>query len=141
MRRIALLLVFIILVRVLQNSSTTFVQGAASPENAPAGTGGVGTVRWFIKTVDSANDVGRRLSVAIDPLRGTTYVSYFNNTNKDLKAAKYVGTGGNCGANNDWQCEIVDSNGAVRYRRQREWGRRIPLHRPGQCRQPAHSLL
>jgi hypothetical protein len=74
-----------------------------SPASAP----------WFVITVDSPNDVGQHVSVALDPASGTSYVSYYDATYNDLRMAKYVGSGGNCGPNNDWYCETVDSSGDV----------------------------
>ena len=63
---------------------------------------------WFNITVD-AYDVGQYTSVAIDPSNGITYVSYYDATNQALRMAKYVGSGGNCGPNNDWSCQTIDS--------------------------------
>ena len=74
-----------------------------SPASAP----------WFRSKVDSPNDVGQHVSVAIDPDNGITYISYYDATYKDLRMAKYVGSGGNCGPNNDWSCETVDHGGDV----------------------------
>ena len=74
-----------------------------SPASAP----------WFIDTVDSPNDVGQHVSVAIDPDNGTSYISYYDATYDNLRMAKYVGSGGDCGPNNDWSCETVDSAGDV----------------------------
>ncbi len=67
---------------------------------------------WFIETVDSGSGVGSHVSVAIDD-SGTTYISYYDSTNKNLKMAKYVGSGGNCGSDNDWFCLTLDSSGDV----------------------------
>jgi hypothetical protein len=74
-----------------------------SPASAP----------WFVDTVDSVTDVGRHVSVAIDPASGTTFISYYDATNGDLRLARHVGTGGNCGPNDAWMCETVDSAGDV----------------------------
>ena len=74
-----------------------------SPASAP----------WFINTVDSPNDVGQHVSVALDPDNGTSYISYYDATYDNLRMAKYVGSGGNCGPNNDWSCETVDYAGDV----------------------------
>jgi hypothetical protein len=74
-----------------------------SPASAP----------WFIDTVDSATDVGRHVSVAIDRESGMTFISYYDATSGDLRLARYAGSGGNCGPNDAWICETVDSNGDV----------------------------
>ena len=74
-----------------------------SPASAP----------WFIITVDSPNDVGQHVSVALDPASGTTYISYYDATYANLRMAQYVGAGGNCGPDNAWWCETVDSAGDV----------------------------
>jgi len=65
---------------------------------------------WFNITVD-AYDVGQYTSVAIDPFNNTTYVSYYDATNKALRMAmnRGFGSGGNCGPNNSWLCQTVDS--------------------------------
>jgi len=67
------------------------------------------TAPWFISEVDSGPRVGSHVSVAIDD-NGTTYISYYDSDNKNLKMAKYVGMGGNCGPDNDWSCETVDDS-------------------------------
>jgi hypothetical protein len=74
---------------------------ADSPANAP----------WFNIEVDTPNDVGQYTSVAIDPFNNTTYVSYYDATNKTLRMARNrgFGSGGNCGPNNSWLCQTVDS--------------------------------
>ena len=74
-----------------------------SPASAP----------WFINTVDSDTDVGRHVSVAVDPESGMTFISYYDAANRDLRLARYVGSGGNCGPNDAWICETVDSDGDV----------------------------
>ena len=73
---------------------------------APASTS------WVIDTVDTSHDAGQHVSLAIAP-DGTAYISYYDTTYDDLRMAQYVGTGGNCGPNNDWMCETVDSVGNV----------------------------
>ena len=69
--------------------------------------------RWFTTEVDTGEDVGQHTSLSIDPTFGIPYVSYYDTTNKDLKVAWYVGTGGNCDANSAWRCRTVDSEGDV----------------------------
>jgi hypothetical protein len=66
---------------------------------------------WKINMIDSASPVGQHVSVAID--RGKVFISYYDNVNKDLRLARYVGTGGNCGPDNTWQCQMVESIGDV----------------------------
>ena len=63
---------------------------------------------WYRKKVESSLlDEGLYVSVALDN-SGTPYVSYYEANHKDLRMAKYVGAGGNCGTNNFWSCETVD---------------------------------
>ena len=66
---------------------------------------------WFNIDVDTPGDVGQYSSVAIDPFNDTTYVSYYDTTNKALRMAmnRGFGSGGNCGPNNSWLCQTVDS--------------------------------
>jgi hypothetical protein len=66
---------------------------------------------WKIITADSSTDVGPHVSVDIN--YGKTFVSYYDAEYKDLRLAMYVGSGGNCGPNNTWHCQIVDSIGDV----------------------------
>ena len=51
--------------------------------------------------------------MAIDPDNGITYISYYDTTYKDLRMAKYVGSGGNCGPIGNWWCKKVDIDGDV----------------------------
>lgn len=75
-----------------------------SPASAP----------WFIDTVDSVRDVGRHVSVAIDPGSGMTFISYYNKAEGGcLYLARHVGSGGNCGPNHTWNCQLLDSFGSV----------------------------
>ena len=72
-------------------------------------TGSAANAPWVNIEVDTPGAVGQHTSVAIDPSNGFTYVSYYDATNKALRMAQYVGTGGNCGPNNDWSCQTIDS--------------------------------
>ena len=85
-------------------------QPTAYPAPVGVSAGSAATAPWFISTVDSV--FGSQVSVAIDD-SGTTYISYYDAAQKDLKMAKHVGSGGNCGADNDWSCETVASSGDV----------------------------
>lgn len=66
---------------------------------------------WYINTVDTDTNVGQHVSVDIN--YGKIFISYYDEFKKDLRLARYVGTGGNCGPSNTWQCQIVDSIGDV----------------------------
>jgi hypothetical protein len=64
---------------------------------------------WKCVMIDGAYgaNVGKYTSIAIQA-PGTPYISYYDETNQNLKMAKYVGSGGNCGPSGDWSCETVD---------------------------------
>ena len=64
---------------------------------------------WFNIDVDTIGDTGQYTSVAIDPSSGTTYISYYDATKEVLRVAVNVGSDGNCGPNNEWECQTVDS--------------------------------
>lgn len=55
----------------------------------------------------------RYVSLALDPVDGRPYISYYDANYEGLRMAKYVGSGGNCGSNNNWECELVDNDGNV----------------------------
>jgi hypothetical protein len=65
-------------------------------------------ISWTVETVEEGGQLGNYVSVAIDPESGTTYISYFDTEYDDLRVARYVGSGGNCGPGNGWTCEVVD---------------------------------
>ena len=67
---------------------------------------------WIIERVDQDKAVGEYVSVAIDQ-NDKTYISYYDADNKNLRMASYVGTGGICGPNFSWWCELVDTDGKV----------------------------
>ena len=97
---------------VAQNSS---LDEASAIPVAVAAAASEGTVSWFIDTVDgsASDDRGQHVSVAIDPSDGTIYVSYYDATDGDLRWARTVSSGGNCGPDNAWYCETVASTGDV----------------------------
>jgi len=86
-------------------SSEAVGASASSAANAP----------WFNIEVDTPGNTGQYTSVAIDPVNDTTYVSYYDATNKTLRMAmnRGFGSGGNCGPNNSWLCQTVDSTYGV----------------------------
>jgi hypothetical protein len=72
------------------------------------------TVPWFKTQIDTTEDVGRHVSVAIDPISGATLISYHDKgLGGTLNLARPVESGGNCGPNNTWRCMILDSFGTV----------------------------
>jgi len=82
---------------------TVISAGTTSPASAP----------WFIETVDSTGDIGRHASVAVDPGSGMTFISYHDrDEGGTLNLARYLGSGGDCGPDNAWNCQLLDSFGS-----------------------------
>jgi hypothetical protein len=67
---------------------------------------------WLSGAVDSGDDVGAAVSIEFDPIRDITYISYYDQAHGDLRVARSVASGGNCGPMGDWSCEIVDGDAA-----------------------------
>jgi len=74
------------------------------------GSGGTGcaTTAWTCVTVDSTGQVGYQSSIAVDAT-GKPWISYLDNTNLDLRVARYVSSGGSC-ADAAWSCTTVESS-------------------------------
>jgi hypothetical protein len=68
---------------------------------------------WFIGIVDGTREVGYNVSVATDPVTGDMYISYYEGNDGDLWLARTGAPTGNCGPNNAWECQVVDSAGVV----------------------------
>jgi hypothetical protein len=68
---------------------------------------------WINREIDTPPDKGQHVSVAIDPSTGEIWVSYYDVTNQDLRVALYMGQNGNCGTDDSWRCQTVDSAGDV----------------------------
>ena len=92
--------------------STVALQPDAGREDATQ-LAAASNAPWRTGAVDTTDDVGAHVSIAVDPQTGTIYMSYYDATHGDLRVARYVGSGGNCGLDQDWQCATVDSNGDV----------------------------
>lgn len=113
MKKKITIILFLFIILALGSQGIHFVQGAEFLENILAVTGYTSSTRFFIETVDSANDTGQYISVAIDQDSNDVYVSYYDNTEQNLRSATYVGSGGNCGVDNSWKCRTMDQAGNV----------------------------
>lgn len=78
------------------------------------GSGGTGcaTTAWTCTIVEATNNVGNRAAIGFDPL-GKAWVAHYDLTNRDLRVAEYVGTGGTGCASTEWSCTTVDATGDV----------------------------
>ena len=71
---------------------------------------------WSIEHVDwyPGAGVGTNVSIAHHPTTGIAYISYYDYLNNELWLAHEVEPGtGNCHNNDDWHCELIDSDGDV----------------------------
>jgi hypothetical protein len=85
-------------------------------EAVGASAGSVANAPWVKMELDTAQDTGHHVPVAIDPIFGGVYVSYYDATAQDLRMAHYrhdLGSAGNCGPGDSWYCQTVDSGGDV----------------------------
>jgi hypothetical protein len=110
---LVLALVVICLALCLETSHAGNVTGDEAGVARAAAASFPARAPYFISTIDTVNDVGEHVSIALDPASGTTYISYYDATYLDLKMAQSVVSGGNCGPGNSWRCETVDSVGDV----------------------------
>ena len=69
--------------------------------------------RWFLDTIDDTNDVGTNVSISVEPNTGQIFISYYEETDKDLYLAVYDGTSGDCGPGNTWHCHKLLTMGDV----------------------------
>ncbi len=78
------------------------------------GSGGTGcaSAAWTCTAVETTNNVGDYSSLAFDP-SGNAWVSYYDQTNSDLRVAHYVGSGGSGCADAAWTCTAVDTTNIV----------------------------
>jgi hypothetical protein len=68
---------------------------------------------WFIEELYSNYSVGEHVSMDINPHNGITLISFYNQEKGDLRLARHVGSGGNCGPDDTWQCISIDSSANV----------------------------
>lgn len=86
------------------------------PVSAAETEGSGASQPWTFEYVDwyEGSDVGTHVSIARHPLSGKLYISYYDSVNTALKMAHEVSSGtGNCGKNNSWMCETVQSGDSV----------------------------
>jgi len=91
------------------------VQPTGSSEAVGASVSAAANAPWFNDEIDTPGDTGQHTSMAIDRSTGTTYISYYDYTTKNLRLAmsRSSGSGGNCGPNNSWLCQTIDSTYGV----------------------------
>lgn len=70
---------------------------------------------WSLETIATitGGDVGQHTSIAFNENTGKPYISYYDETNQDLRLIYPHATFGNCGPNNQWYCEAPDTAGDV----------------------------
>ncbi len=61
---------------------------------------------WQLQIIDSTYRVGGYTSLELDSA-GRSHISHYDSGTVSLKYNRYVGSGGNCGPNNEWQCVKV----------------------------------
>jgi hypothetical protein len=69
---------------------------------------------WSVTNLSS--DTGQYVSLAVED-SGRPHIAYYNESNKSLEYAKWVGTSGNCGFNiatfqSEWQCDEIEEMGS-----------------------------
>jgi hypothetical protein len=72
---------------------------------------------WQCTIVDAGLNAGvgqyASLGYAFDGVSYFVQMAYYDAVNADLKFAKSVGSGGNCGPSNSYQCDVIDSTDDV----------------------------
>jgi len=69
---------------------------------------------WSHLTIDPTTttpgvDVGRGVTLVLNPRTGRPMVSYTTSPGDEIRRAEYVGSGGTCGPNQSWECESPDT--------------------------------
>jgi len=68
----------------------------------------------YIQQASYPEDVGSYISLTMNPLSQLPYVSYYDSYNQDLVYAHLMPHGGgNCGTDNNWYCDSIDTGGNV----------------------------
>lgn len=93
----------------LTMATTTLLR--ASKDSTPDSTTNCADTSWGCSTIDSSTTIDAATNVTIDS-SGAAWVAYWDATNKDIRVAKYVGSGGTC-SNTQWTCTQVDGSGGV----------------------------
>lgn len=75
--------------------------------SAQAETNAPESLTWQIEVIDYTGDVGYMPSLALEPTTEDPYISYYDNTQGDLKLAFPVGEGGDCGPSDRWSCNSL----------------------------------
>lgn len=115
-RNVAGLMLFVMLLLLAQGSGP--VRGAQPSEPGKAvgaDASSLANAPWVKMELDTVEDTGQNVSVAIDPYFGGVNVGYYNATDGDLRMAHFLGPGqgDNCGPDDTWYCQTVDSQDDV----------------------------
>ena len=62
---------------------------------------------WTVDAIGADIGAFSHVSLAVDPVSGAVFLSYYDAVNGDLRWARTVDSGGNCGPDNGWLCELV----------------------------------
>ncbi len=104
MKRVFFILLVIILLAGVISVDSAITAGL--PANEP-------WTKEYVYKRDGMN-MGTHVSIAHHPTTGIAYISYYDSENDDLWMAHEVTPGtGNCYNNDDWHCEMVDTDGDV----------------------------
>jgi hypothetical protein len=133
--QVSIIIVILILASMIGVNLTQAQQSgkSISPTNAILTVANAAWFGQYVHQVDYPYDVGSFTSLALNPVDGLPYISYYDAYNGDLMLAHFVPNGaGNCGTNNKWYCETIDTDGDVgRYTSISIWSNSIDSYRIG----------